>query len=87
MRTNLPVAATEYFLKNGESIVCTTDLKGKITCLNPCFIELKINLQAISVFKLERSSSSVLIPVRFQPNRSLAQGNAFPWTEQARRSA
>jgi aerotaxis receptor len=40
MRTNLPVSDIEYFLKDGESIVSTTDLKGNITYVNPCFIEV-----------------------------------------------
>jgi aerotaxis receptor len=40
MRTNLPVTTTEYLLKEGESIVSTTDLKGNITDVNPCFVEV-----------------------------------------------
>ena len=39
MRTNLPVTTTEYFLKEGEYIVSTTDLKGNITYFDPCFVE------------------------------------------------
>ena len=40
MRTNLPVTATEYFLREGESIVSTTDTQGNITYVNPCFVEV-----------------------------------------------
>lgn len=40
MRTNLPVTATEYWLKEGKSIGSTTDLKGNITDVKPCFVEV-----------------------------------------------
>jgi len=40
MRTNLPVSDIEYLLREGESIVSTTDLKGNITYVNPCFVEV-----------------------------------------------
>ncbi|MES2102436.1 MAG: methyl-accepting chemotaxis protein [Pseudomonadota bacterium] len=39
MRTNLPITQIEYVMKDGESIVSKTDLKGKITYVNPYFIE------------------------------------------------
>jgi aerotaxis receptor len=38
MRTNLPVVAQEYPYPAGESLVSTTDLKGRITYCNPAFI-------------------------------------------------
>jgi len=41
MRTHLPVITTAYFLKNGESIVFTTDLKGNIACVNPCLVQVR----------------------------------------------
>jgi aerotaxis receptor len=40
VRTNLPVTGIEYELKDGQSIVSTTDTKGKITYVNPCFVEV-----------------------------------------------
>ncbi|HEY8605794.1 MAG TPA: methyl-accepting chemotaxis protein [Noviherbaspirillum sp.] len=40
MRTNLPVTAREYQLRDGVSIVSKTDLKGRITYVNPYFIEV-----------------------------------------------
>jgi aerotaxis receptor len=40
VRTNLPVTGTEYMMRDGQSIVSTTDLKGRITYVNPCFIEV-----------------------------------------------
>lgn len=40
MRTNLPVTDTEIALRDGESIVSKTDIKGKITYVNPYFIEV-----------------------------------------------
>jgi aerotaxis receptor len=40
MRTNLPVTNTEYKMREGEPIVSKTDLKGKITYVNPAFIEV-----------------------------------------------
>ena len=40
MRTNLPVTGTEYVMRDGQSIVSTTDIKGRITYVNPCFIEV-----------------------------------------------
>lgn len=38
MRVNMPVTATEYLLQDGESIVSTTDLQGRITYINQDFI-------------------------------------------------
>jgi len=40
MRTNLPVTNIEYVLQDGRPIVSMTDLKGKITFVNPYFIEV-----------------------------------------------
>ena len=40
MRTNLPVTGIEYLLKDGQSIVSKTDTKGRITYVNPAFIEV-----------------------------------------------
>ncbi|WP_420476529.1 methyl-accepting chemotaxis protein [Noviherbaspirillum sp. ST9] len=40
MRTNLPVSSTEYEMQDGRPIVSKTDLKGKITYVNPYFIEV-----------------------------------------------
>ena len=40
MRTNLPVTNIEYHMEDGRPIVSKTDLKGKITYVNPYFIEV-----------------------------------------------
>ena len=40
MRTNLPVTNIEYVLKDSETIVSKTDLKGKITYVNQDFINI-----------------------------------------------
>ncbi|WP_088709180.1 PAS domain-containing methyl-accepting chemotaxis protein [Noviherbaspirillum denitrificans] len=40
MRKNLPVTNTEYEMQDGRPIVSKTDLKGKITYVNPYFIEV-----------------------------------------------
>ncbi|MGO4475103.1 methyl-accepting chemotaxis protein [Massilia sp. 2TAF26] len=40
MRTNLPVTGIEYILTDGQSIVSKTDTKGRITYVNPSFIEV-----------------------------------------------
>ena len=40
MRTNLPVTGIEYPLRDGQSIVSKTDTKGRITYVNPAFIEV-----------------------------------------------
>jgi aerotaxis receptor len=40
MRKNLPVTGTEYEMADGKPIVSTTDLKGKITYINPYFVEV-----------------------------------------------
>jgi aerotaxis receptor len=40
MRKNLPITTIEYLLQDGKSIVSKTDLKGKITYINPYFIEV-----------------------------------------------
>lgn len=40
MRTNLPVLAREYLFPRGETLVSTTDLKGRITYCNPAFIQV-----------------------------------------------
>lgn len=39
LRKNLPVTATEYLLTDGQSLVSKTDTKGRITYVNPGFIE------------------------------------------------
>jgi aerotaxis receptor len=40
MRINLPVTQREYAFHDGETLVSTTDLKGKITYCNPSFIRV-----------------------------------------------
>lgn len=40
MRVNLPVTNTEYPIDDNTFIVSTTDLKGRITYVNPTFIEV-----------------------------------------------
>jgi len=40
MRKNLPVTGAEYPLRDGVAIISKTDLKGKITYVNPYFIEV-----------------------------------------------
>jgi aerotaxis receptor len=40
LRTNLPVTGIEYPLADGQSIVSKTDTKGRITYVNPTFIEV-----------------------------------------------
>jgi aerotaxis receptor len=40
VRTNLPVTGIEYPLRDGQSIVSKTDTKGRITYVNPAFIEV-----------------------------------------------
>ncbi|WP_374584924.1 methyl-accepting chemotaxis protein [Pseudoduganella sp.] len=40
MRKNLPVTAVEFEMEDGRPIVSTTDVKGKITYVNPYFIEV-----------------------------------------------
>ena len=40
MRNNQPVTGIEYLLKEGQSIVSKTDTKGRITYVNPSFIEV-----------------------------------------------
>ncbi len=40
MRTNLPVSDVEYELEEGRPIVSLTDLKGRITYVNPYFVEV-----------------------------------------------
>lgn len=40
MRMNTPVTNVEQILRDGESIVSTTDLQGNITYANPYFIEV-----------------------------------------------
>ncbi|WP_342119539.1 methyl-accepting chemotaxis protein [Pseudoduganella sp. OTU4001] len=40
MRKNLPVTSIEFEMEDGRPIVSKTDLKGKITYINPYFIEV-----------------------------------------------
>ncbi|WP_460825277.1 PAS domain-containing protein, partial [Massilia solisilvae] len=40
MRENMPVTATEYLLRDGQCIVSKTDTKGRITYVNPTFVEV-----------------------------------------------
>ena len=40
MRVNLPVSTQEYAFPKGQTLVSTTDLKGRILYCNPMFIEV-----------------------------------------------
>ena len=40
MRSNLPVSETEYSFPRGETLVSTTDLKGRITYCNKTFVQV-----------------------------------------------
>jgi len=40
MRVNLPVSDSEYPFPDGQTVVSTTDLQGRITYCNPTFIQL-----------------------------------------------
>jgi aerotaxis receptor len=40
VRTNLPVTGIEYPLQDGQSIVSKTDTRGRITYVNPAFVEV-----------------------------------------------
>ena len=40
MRQNLPVSGREIELPEGEEIVSRTDLKGKISYVNPTFVRV-----------------------------------------------
>jgi aerotaxis receptor len=40
VRTNLPVTGIEYIVQDGQSIVSKTDTKGRLTYVNPTFIEV-----------------------------------------------
>ena len=40
MRVNLPITNTEYPIDEDTLIVSTTDTKGRITYVNPTFIEV-----------------------------------------------
>ena len=40
MRNNQPVTGIEYLMKDGQSIVSKTDTKGRITYVNPSFVDV-----------------------------------------------
>lgn len=40
MRNNQPVTGIEYLMKQGQSIVSKTDTKGRITYVNPSFVDV-----------------------------------------------
>lgn len=40
MRNNQPVTQREVMLSDGQAIVSTTDLKGRITAVNPAFVQI-----------------------------------------------
>jgi aerotaxis receptor len=40
VRTNLPVTGIEYIVEDGQSIVSKTDTKGRLTYVNPTFVEV-----------------------------------------------
>jgi aerotaxis receptor len=46
LRTNLPVTGTEYVLSEGQSIVSKTDIKGRITYVNPSFVAVSGFIEA-----------------------------------------
>ena len=80
MRTNLPVTDKEVELSDQKSIVSKTDLKGRITYINPYFIEVS----GFSEDELMGSAHNIVRHPDMPPEafadlwRSLKAG--LPWT-------
>jgi aerotaxis receptor len=80
MRINMPVTAVEYHLRDGEPIVSKTDLRGKITYVNPYFVEVS----AFDEAELMGAPQNIVRHPDMPPEafedmwRELKSGN--PWT-------
>lgn len=67
MRINLPVTNTEYPIEENTLILSTTDTKGRITYINPTFIEVSGFTAAVrnklAKFKSAKTSILLIIPL------------------------
>ncbi|MGJ7527680.1 methyl-accepting chemotaxis protein [Variovorax sp. GB1P17] len=80
MRVNLPITDIEYELSPGEALVSRTDLKGRITYVNPAFVEAS----GYAVGELMGKAHNIVRHPDVPPEafadlwQTLAQG--LPWT-------
>lgn len=80
MRVNLPVTGTEYELSADAALVSRTDLKGRITYVNPAFVEAS----GFGVAELMGKAHNIVRHPDVPPEaftdlwRTLGQG--LPWT-------
>ena len=80
MRDNIPVTDTEYELKEGTSIVCKTDLKGRITYANPAFVEASDYPEAELLGKPHNLTHHPDMPTEIFTDLWATLSERLPWT-------
>ncbi|RQO51357.1 chemotaxis protein [Variovorax sp. KBW07] len=80
MRVNLPITDTEYELAEGEALVSRTDLKGRITYVNPAFVQAS----GYAVGELMGKAHNIVrhpdVPAEAFADLWQTLGQGLPWT-------
>ncbi|MEZ2296801.1 methyl-accepting chemotaxis protein [Variovorax sp. RCC_210] len=80
MRVNLPITGVEYELPPGAALVSRTDLKGRITYVNPAFVEAS----GFAVGDLMGKAHNIVrhpdMPPEAFADMWLSLGQGLPWT-------
>ncbi len=80
MRVNLPVTGTEYELSRDAALVSRTDLKGRITYVNPAFVEASGFDAAELMGKAHNIVRHPDMPPEAFADMWLSLGQGLPWT-------
>ncbi len=80
MRVNLPITGVEYELPPGAALVSRTDLKGRITYVNPAFVEAS----GFAVGDLMGKAHNIVrhpdVPAEAFADMWASLGQGLPWT-------
>jgi aerotaxis receptor len=80
MRVNLPITGVEYELAPGAALVSRTDLKGRITYVNPAFVEASGFAAGDLMGKAHNIVRHPDMPSEAFADMWLSLGQGLPWT-------
>jgi aerotaxis receptor len=80
MRVNLPITGVEYELPPGAALVSRTDLKGRITYVNPAFVEASGFAAGDLMGKAHNIVRHPDMPPEAFADMWLSLGQGLPWT-------
>ncbi|MGJ7612067.1 MULTISPECIES: methyl-accepting chemotaxis protein [unclassified Variovorax] len=80
MRVNLPITGVEYELPPGAALVSRTDLKGRITYVNPAFVEASGFAVADLMGKAHNIVRHPDVPAEAFADMWASLGQGLPWT-------